>query len=565
MDRCQHLTTKGTQCLKPSSTKIEDDLLFCWQHQECQKQKSEKDTVVIKGKQVSCSLPRKPKQFDQSILSCLDSAQSDYLERNKSMNPLNQSEQCLLLNNKKLKYYKHTYDPSSLRQKMTDSKLFPEMDQAFDFTVRKNCCNCIAISLYWTKKTELDKCAVYLASIKRTVANVKKNLPDWIIRLYLDSSVHQSLIAYESNNKPDTTSLFVTQTLNYLLEADNVEIYLYCCQSIMNKQIPIARTRTFRFLPLSDLDVNVRIIREADGIVTNVDCHNIKVFSQSDYLFYLPDILETTDHTEEDSLQEERAYSSWLNNYEQCFEKPYFEKHQPLYDLLAGTIGMRLMTKQTYYYQHVNNVQQISNLTKKHSCQLSAEDKKILNIGFDEMLLLDLYRDYISAPVKLVVDEDEVEAYQFVDSDINESILSLISGPHNMQQVTVDLDDNDWIESLEQTQLLKTVDVAPSIEFLDKIYHELKEIFNDDVGDNFDEVLAHTYLVDSLFTESNMATKDIVNVTVSLHSYSDTTTTYVLSLFEFINYAYGSRISNVSDLDLYMLPVYDCIYDYNTY
>lgn len=162
----------------------------------------------------------------------------------------------------------------------------------FDTKVTHRCCNCISISLYYTNDY-LRKLVLYLSTIKRTIQNVEKNLPQWIVRLYIDSSVYHKVSTYSENKINGINDMnHVSELLNYILAQKNVEVYTFFCDKIISNDIHIAKTRTFRFLPLIENDVNVCIIREADGFVTNLDCHNIKQFANSDKIFYLPSIVE---------------------------------------------------------------------------------------------------------------------------------------------------------------------------------------------------------------------------------------------------------------------------------
>lgn len=335
-------------------------------------------------------------------------------EVTSSPNPLNVKETCRLINNKKLKYYTHTYNPKNIVAKIeadTSSYkkvLIENINNIFDLTVRDKCCNCIAISLYWTKTNDIDGLLKYLYSIQRTVKNVKSELPDWIVRVYIDGSVY---------NNMQTGNTYVNEIMNYLHMSDNVEIYTYICDSLLDNNIPIARTRTFRFLPITDIDVNVCVVREADGIVTYTDCHNIKVFANSDRIFYLLPFLDDYDNTQKIG----NSYQRWLSYYKKRIESEYFTKNFNLYDILAGTIAIRLKVKHDIYLANNSYVQnKINEAVDKASVFSGEEDididdtrrahilhpemldkdknelKNALNNGYDEILLLHIFRDIIS-------------------------------------------------------------------------------------------------------------------------------------------------------------------------
>lgn len=90
-----------------------------------------------------------------------------------------------------------------------------------------------------------------------------------------------------------------------------------------------------------------------------------------------------------------RAYSPWLTGYK-------VDLRNNLYDILAGTLSLRLKVQEDFYTQHKIRVQQpidtwIANVGSatilKHP--ITAND---LNVGFDEILLLDIFRPFVSIP-----------------------------------------------------------------------------------------------------------------------------------------------------------------------
>lgn len=499
-----------------------------------------------------------PKEYDQSILDCSLENKSDILKYSKTSNPINSNKTCTLLNNKKNKYYIHTYDPSSIRRKMEKTGLFPNMAEVFDFTIREKCCNCISISLYYTNEINLEKCELFLASIRRTIDNVKKNLPDWIVRVYLDSSVYKSLIAYQKQNK--NKGLFVKESLNYLLDADNVEIYTYCCKDVLTKKVLISRSRAYRFLPLSDTDVNVRIIREADGIVTNVDCHNIKAFTKSKYIFYLPEYIKQYNYTNNDTFTGEYGgYSLWLRMYTQCLQSEYFDKKHQLYDLLAGTLGVRLMVKRSYFD---NKVKEVKKLIKyaDYDCikEIGVKNpENSLNIGFDEILLLHIYRDYISCPIE-AFDTDEDIPLDVVE--YKSQILSFICATHNMTVFDIGKINTYKfstlilaISSMINQGLIKRINVMKLITKLNTLNIVLTSKVKSSEYDSLAVIFA---LFDSLMTEENVITDVFFDVKFTDESYNKKT------LLSNINIGYGTSTPTMDETNIDQLPYLDYIYDF---
>ena len=302
------------------------------------------------------------------------------------------------------------------------SRLIQSNENFFDLEYRENNCNCISIVLnVETMKIDMLK---YISSITRTAKNVNACLPDWIVRLYFDVSVYDHI----NNNKLDGVLL---QNWEYLLDTCNVEIYTFICD---DSSYPTARKRSYRFAVLYDREVNVGILREADGIVTVQDCHNIKVFANSNKLLYVvpyDDVMKCTtflpdaEHCNKEKKAEIFSYSEWLALYKDYMDKDYFDKHWNYYELLAGVFGLKLKLLEQTYMTHVrilkniiHNVQTqykttqpkefLSGLRSLHISRKNNVDffgdviKDITpfleskpSMGFDEMLLLHIFRDFI--------------------------------------------------------------------------------------------------------------------------------------------------------------------------
>jgi hypothetical protein len=343
-------------------------------------------------------------------------------------NPLKSDENCILINNKKVKLYKHTYNPIEILELLyCKLNIKDDILDMFDKNIRNNCCNVISISLYFTN-CSIETLNKYLISIYQSIKNVKKNLNDWIVRVYFDISV------YECINKNDIDSEIV-KIFNQIMKNDIVEVYTYLCPSFADKSININKTRILRFIPMSDDDVNICIVREADGIVSNLDCHNIKIFSISNKLFYLPifvhnymnmnmnmNILYNDDNIIDlyNSPKLYQSYSTWLQLYKVIFEQEFFTNNQNIYDLLAGVFSIKLKIKKEYYQKKTIELQnrinefiklsksdqknKINNIVFFYNSHETCIDNLIdnidisflLNNGFDEILLLDMFKELIS-------------------------------------------------------------------------------------------------------------------------------------------------------------------------
>jgi hypothetical protein len=350
---------------------------------------------------------------------------------------------CTLRNTRKLKYYTHTYDPNkylrNLKQVQTELHFPDEFFSRFDTNIKHNCCNAISIVLYVADMGEhcgQDKFGKYINAIIRTIKNVHKNLPDWIVRLYLDQSVYScfDIIHDNVNNNASLPEESKNQIRPYLtifneiISSPNVELYTYSCYPPGN----ISRTRTLRFLTMIDPMVNLSIIREADGFVSYLDCHNIKVFAESDILFYLAQFQENYIRITKEGTCKNGSYSEWLNAYKYLVDYDFFSTHQNIYDLLAGVFSCKLKFTHEYYSHTVNSLttqlNELISLTEeqyfkdrqivKGQEEIIRAQKAFFNtreeyftIGFDEILLLKMFKEIISIPIANL-EQDKVYPYK---------------------------------------------------------------------------------------------------------------------------------------------------------
>ena len=358
-------------------------------------------------------------------------------------NPITlKKDDCLLLNTKRQQYYVHTYDPEPILKRLEDDfKISKEVLSRFDNTKRDKCCNAIAITLYF-KDCEHKTISRYLSGIARTAINVNKKLKDWIVRVYFDMSVYECIekiqMEIQSGSNPDKKKIS-DEIIGYftsLMRSPNVEMYTFKCDSILE----IEKTRTYRYLSLIDPEVNISAIREADGYLNNVECHNLKMFAKSDRLFYIPPIIapQLISVVSNPMTMFYNSYSNWLKLYKYIFENKFFSTHQNIYDLLAGLFTVKLKIKPAFYYEKINSlhkkIEEFKQLTlegKKtkypnsdiKSSDIEGIDRKSmsfftslhslfeikhtndselkylyrsLDVGFDEILLLDIFKELIS-------------------------------------------------------------------------------------------------------------------------------------------------------------------------
>lgn len=227
----------------------------------------------------------------------------------------------------------------------------------FDLEIKYNCCNCVSFTLYITSN-KISKLFGYLYSLRKSLDNIANNLDGFIARFYLDYSIFECIFkSYASANK-DFVGEFLHH-LKYILKHPKAEIYIYFCKEFITNKLPVAKNRTLRFLPILSDDVNVCVIREADGFVSYLDCHNIKLFTTSNKIAMIYEIsqslhphrsgynglpiaipydelslekqIETTSkqeipeylikHLDEVNMYNKFHYSKWLNFYEEYLYK----------------------------------------------------------------------------------------------------------------------------------------------------------------------------------------------------------------------------------------------------
>jgi hypothetical protein len=187
---------------------------------------------------------------------------------------------------------------------------------------------------------------------------------------------------------------------------------------------------------LYDPEVNVGILREADGIVTIQDCHNIDVFSRSNKLLYLVPYdgnIKSVEMSKVNNNFNDRAsinsYSEWMSIYKDYIKKDYYDRNWNYYEILAGITGLKLKILPKKYFDRVGEVNlliddlhqtydkmKILNFLEgmkslsptarnkeiidlgKYNNMVSATNAYITNImstGFDEILLLHMFEKLI--------------------------------------------------------------------------------------------------------------------------------------------------------------------------
>ena len=380
---------------------------------------------------------------------------------------------CKLTSSIKSQYYKHSYEPSPVYENLKQFYKEEDLKEIFNLTKRINCCKCIAISLYYKENRcgvfENEKIYDYLISIFKTTVNVDKNLPEWVVRLYIDGSVKKYLDKCQSiNNK----------VYEKIINMPNVEIYTYKCE----KMSIDGKLRTYRFIPFIDETVSTYIIREADGIVTNMDCRNIEIFSNSNKLFYLPELNngETNKLLRTDDVRQH--YQSWLTKmksymYENSERFPEESKQYIYQDLLAGIFSSNLKINFDYLKKKVKLANEIINVNitdYKDICMIKMENQKMMHSGYDEILLYLLFNKFTT----FKIDEKNIVKDRFNNIAYNVDNILFIEVIY--ENIVYDIFD----KLREMGILLEKIDDNNDQYINDNNNEDINDNNNEDINDN---------------------------------------------------------------------------------
>jgi hypothetical protein len=282
--------------------------------------------------------------------------------------PYGTNEKCTLQNTKKTQFYIHKYNPERILNNVINTfssfgyndEQINEIVDIFDTEQKINCCNVISITLYCIFREnssdlkDMENIDIYMKSIKKTIKNVQKCLKDWIVRIYLDISCFNAIKKAEKYEGDDKYNKKIKESIlesfNFIINNEITEIYTITCQNDATKNIH--RKRTLRFLSLIDPEVNACILREADGTVSVLDCHNINIFVNSDKLFYFA-------LAGKFMTNECLSYSVWLNAFIRILKYGGNHDYCHQYDMLAGATGINFKVKPDIYYINIEKTQSL--------------------------------------------------------------------------------------------------------------------------------------------------------------------------------------------------------------
>ena len=368
---------------------------------------------------------------DLNILKCDISGHEMIISE---LNPISSTSKCIVFRKIRSEYYVHTYDPNILINNLIQINKTNEyideyisvLKNNINMTKTEKCANVISICIYFDKSTDINKLLyTYLYSIKKTIDNVKKNLPYWIVRLYLDYSVVNSILA---NNNHSMYSECI-QIIQYIFSSNNTEIFTFFCNELIDNNLDKKKLRIFRYNALCDKNTNITIVREADGVVSNLDCHNIKIFEKSDCIFYLPHfILKNMKFMKEsDTIHFQTIFDSNINPYDsyklwgQLYKKHlsgnFYKSMHTFHDLLAGCFSTKIKLTWQFY---IGSFDQTTNNIDKYIDEQGIDKNMALINGFDEILILDLFKDILSVKIKTIENKYvmDSEYYKLIDSTI---------------------------------------------------------------------------------------------------------------------------------------------------
>jgi len=381
----------------------------------------------------------------------------------KINNPLDDDERCYLINNKRDEYYRYKYEPQKVIDHIRDydidesikNEYIANIEEISDLEPKENCCNCITFILYsvyfqedyneFNKEdqtfeetddfnpaeivTVLSNMYTYLYSLSISIRNIDRNLPEFISRIYLDISVFKVL--YETHNiikkfkfNKNTIQEYYNKNIEIIelfFNTKSVEVYTVSCKSYFEN---IHSIRTLRSSVLIDPTVNIKIFREADGYVSNLDCINIRRFMNANTLMFLYHLdaenqyvnssFEPIDKSkvfmEYDNLKilnslktdfkptiiNNQRYSPWLK-YENDMNEYVISGYSPIIDLYAGLMGYSLQVKSNNYYSVFKLLIESGKLLR------SPRGIQLFTKTIDERLLFRLFIKLIS--VNTIIDE----------------------------------------------------------------------------------------------------------------------------------------------------------------
>ena len=486
---------------------------------------------------------------------------------------------CTIVTEKKHSYYNYTYSIDKVLdqfQKIKDNRIRHQymkyLGEVADFNTYQNCCNCVALILYKPEKKigcepgtgEEKECFfdAYIPNIYFSCVNINKYLPGYLVRFYVDTSVYTY---YKNCMKTQGAYCSLTVRLfQEILLMNNVEVHTFDCDP---EKVKLANTRSYRFAPMVDDSVNLLVCREADGVVTFQDCFNIEMFEKNGRIFYIVPLNQP-----EIPNGPYNGYGLWLKSYK--YTEKYFDHKNNIIDMAAGVSAFKIKIRKDYFYKcfaHIrnlatniveifknnNNIVDITKIGERNFNQFKfAVNNNIFDIGFDEIFLLELFKNLISVSY----DYDDINKTMNYDKDEMYVVKDIILGNH--------FDHNIIDADITYIGTTVRVDVSISPFYEDK--HENKKILSRTIlypGKtvyflrNYDVITDKVFTFDLLIDEhiySNVYYTIKQDICDSINP--DYDTYFGNSSFNYQNNTYGFKNYTPSSLAINM-PIYPIFFE----
>jgi hypothetical protein len=289
---------------------------------------------------------------------------------------IDNKEKCVRIQRKREKYYTNTYDPTFAHKLIEEQPNKEDIYKMFDLTKRENCANCVSFSLYLKG---INYLITNIDSMKISVENANKFLPNYLLRYYFDGSIFRILAEHiaELKKNPELEKIKIAEKciekLSFIINNEQVEIFMYFCEA----EKRIEKIRSYRFIPMIENDINICISREIDGILSAVDCHNLNIFISEPKILLIYDLVENSkiektsiplkyDGNTQVSQLNYGHYSEWLNFYDFFSLKTQRNDTTLSYiDLLAGCFGIKLKISVGYLNSTLQITQEFMNIIEK--------------------------------------------------------------------------------------------------------------------------------------------------------------------------------------------------------
>ena len=359
------------------------------------------------------------KDMDNNILEQIKSINKLYDTNFESINQhdiLSNKDTCFFRNKKCDKYYVHTYDPS----------IIPDIAKNISNSKKnEKCCNCVSFVLYKFLSDDMTEDVIfiykYLYSLNISVINITDCLDNFIAKIYLDISVfsnnlislkyiHDNNVQYDNN--PDhghdimNYYVYIDKILSFLLKHPQVEIYIYTCAKNTEN------IRSLRFIPLTDTETNIKIIRDADGYVSYIDCINIKKFIEQKKILFIYGLTNSNHQKSTTNILENKnavlydPYSLWIKLY--LYYDSFFKNNIPVCDILAGLFGCAIQIRSDVYIECIHKINKFCDIIEPYK-SINRDYIKAVNIGYDEIVLLDLFKSLICLKRIYIYDDETVK------------------------------------------------------------------------------------------------------------------------------------------------------------